>query len=156
MLEIAIPGAQPLCLDHLVLDYNGTLAVDGRLLSGVADLLRRLAAEMTVHVVTADTFGLAPDALSGLPCRLTVLPPQDQDAAKLRYVETLGAARCAAVGNGRNDRSMLAAAALGICVVQGEGASVATLLAADVAAPDILAALGLLLEPRRLVATLRQ
>jgi soluble P-type ATPase len=50
---------------------------------------------------------------------------------------------------------MLRAAALGIAVMQGEGAAVETLLAADVAAPDIQSALGLLLNPARLVATLR-
>ncbi|MCK7578153.1 MAG: hypothetical protein MZV65_22050 [Chromatiales bacterium] len=50
---------------------------------------------------------------------------------------------------------MLAAAALGIVVVQGEGADVQTLLAADVVAPDILTALGLLQAPQRLVATRR-
>jgi soluble P-type ATPase len=50
---------------------------------------------------------------------------------------------------------MLKAADLGIAVMQGEGAAVETLLAAAVVAPDIRAALGLLLYPARLVATLR-
>jgi hypothetical protein len=39
--------------------------------------------------------------------------------------------------------------------VQAEGAAVEALLAADVAAPDILAALELLLTPAALIATLR-
>jgi hypothetical protein len=46
-------------------------------------------------------------------------------------------------------------AALGIAVVLGEGAAVEALLAADVAAPSIIAALELLTDPLRLVATLR-
>jgi soluble P-type ATPase len=70
-------------------------------------------------------------------------------------VEALGASRYLYIGNGRNDRLMLAAAAVGIAVVQAEGAAVETLLAADVAAPHIQTALGLLLNPGRLVATLR-
>ena len=32
MLNIEIPGREPLALCHLVLDYNGTIAVDGKLL----------------------------------------------------------------------------------------------------------------------------
>jgi soluble P-type ATPase len=44
---------------------------------------------------------------------------------------------------------------LSIAVVQGEGAAVESLMAASVVAPDIQTALGLLLEPARLVATLR-
>jgi len=67
----------------------------------------------------------------------------------------LGADAVAAVGNGRNDRRMLQAAGLGIAVVQREGCAVETLMGADVAAPDILSALELLLEPLRLTATLR-
>lgn len=57
--------------------------------------------------------------------------------------------------NGRNDHRMLEAAALGVAVLQGEGASVEALMAADVVVPDILAALNLLLLPQRLIATLR-
>ena len=34
-----IPGSPPLRIRHLVLDLNGTLALDGRLLPGVAEAL---------------------------------------------------------------------------------------------------------------------
>lgn len=155
MLEIAIPGSDTLSLDHLVADFNGTLAVDGALLPGVADALRNLASRLTLHVVTADTFGRAHDALAGLPVTLRVLSGGPHDVAKRRYAEQLGAQRCVAIGNGRNDRLLLAAAALGIAVVQGEGAAAQTLMAADAVVPDIGTGLGLLLYPARLVATLR-
>lgn len=155
MLEIAIPGAETLRLDYLVADFNGTLAVDGVLLPGAGEVLVRLAGKLALHVVTADTFGKAREALAGIPCEIAILPEGGQDSAKLRYVEALGAARCVCLGNGRNDRLMLAAAGLGIAVMQREGVAVGTLLAAEVAVPDINAALGLLLYPARLVATLR-
>lgn len=155
MLDIAIPGADTLRLDHLVADFNGTLAIDGDLLPGVAEGLCQLADRLALHVVTADTFGKAREALAGIPCELAILPPGRQDDAKRRYVDALGATRCVCLGNGRNDRLMLKAAALGIVVMQGEGAAVETLLAAAVAVPDIHAALELLLNPARLVATLR-
>lgn len=155
MLEIAIPGADVLRLDHLVADFNGTLAADGVLLPGVADAIGRLAGSLDLHVVTADTHGSARAALAGLPCELVILPDGGQDIAKRRQVESLVAARCVALGNGRNDRLMLAAAGLGIAVIEAEGAAVETLLAARVVAPSVSAALGLLLNPARLVATLR-
>lgn len=155
MLEIAIPGVEILRLEYLVADFNGTLACDGVLLPGVSPALCHLAEKLTLHVVTADTFGNARQVLAGLPCEISILPAGDQDAAKLQYIEALGATRCACIGNGRNDRLMLAAAGLGIVVLQREGAAVETLLAARVVAPDINAALGLLLNPARLVATLR-
>jgi hypothetical protein len=51
---------------------------------------------------------------------------------------------------------MLERAALGIAVLGPEGLALSCLQAADVVVPDILAALDLLLFPRRLVATLRR
>lgn len=155
MIHIEIPGHRTLSIDHLVLDYNGTLAEDGSLIDGVAALLTSLAGQIRVHVVTADTFGKASAALEGIPCALTVLPVDDQARAKFDFVRSLGSARVAAIGNGRNDRLMLDEAALGIAVIQREGAALDAIGAADVVCTDIISALGLLLNPLRLVATLR-
>ncbi|MCB9423001.1 MAG: ATPase P [Ardenticatenaceae bacterium] len=155
MIEIDIPDFGELRLEHLVLDYNGTLAVDGRILFGVRERLERLASQLTIHVITADTFGKAADYLAGIPCRLDILPPGRQDEAKRDFVCKLGVANCVCVGNGRNDRLMLQEAALGIAVLQDEGAAAATLMAADAVAADIQSALELLIRPLRLIATLR-
>jgi soluble P-type ATPase len=155
MIEVDIPGFKALRLEHLVLDFNGTLAVDGELIAGVADRLNHLAAMLSVHVVTADTFGKAAAQLEGVSCRLSVLPADEQDIAKLAYVNELGAGKTVSMGNGRNDRLMLAAAALGIAVILEEGVSSLSLSAADIVCRDILSALDLLTHPLRLTATLR-
>jgi soluble P-type ATPase len=42
MLEMNIPGYRTLVLSFLVLDYNGTIACDGRLIPGVRDRLEAL------------------------------------------------------------------------------------------------------------------
>lgn len=155
MLRIDVPGHRLLELHNLVLDYNGTLAVDGTLLDGVADRLRTLAGDLAIHVITADTFGTAAKHLAGLPVSFVVAPPHDQDVSKFQYVTGLGADSVVAIGNGRNDRTMVEAAALGIAVVQREGASVETLKASDLLCTSILDALDLLAEPKRLIASLR-
>jgi len=155
MLEISIPGYAKLALRHLVLDYNGTLARDGVLLAGVADAIRALAELLRIHVVTGDTFGTARAALAGLPCEVVILPAQDQAPRKRDYVERLGAAQTACIGNGCNDRMMMEIAALAIAVLQEEGAAAEALQAADVVCPDIHCAFELLRQPQRLVATLR-
>jgi soluble P-type ATPase len=155
MLSAQIPGFGKLTLEHLVLDYNGTLAVDGLLLPGVKGALNTLAAELVIHVVTADTFGKAAGGLEGVDCRLTVLEAGRQDRAKVNFVNQLGPDRTASIGNGRNDALMLAASALGIAVILGEGASTASLHAADIVCTDIVSALELLMHPLRLTATLR-
>ena len=155
MLSISIPGFGDLRLRHLVLDYNGTLARDGRLLPGALPPLRELASSLDLHVITADTFGRAQAELAGLPLALTVLPINGQAIAKRAYVEGLDARQVVAIGNGRNDQLMLQVAALGIAVVQEECAAAATVAGADIVAPNITAALELLSHPQRLVATLR-
>lgn len=155
MIRVDIPGYRVLQLEHLVMDYNGTLAVDGRLEDGVREVLEDLSAQLAIHVITADTFGLAAGQLKNAPVQLSVLPPGQQDLAKRDYVDRLGCAGTVAVGNGRNDRLMLEAAKLGIAVILREGAAAETLAAADIVCMGIVPALGLLSHPLRLTATLR-
>lgn len=155
MIDIRIPGFGQVALEHLVLDFNGTLVCDGILAEGVRDLLARLSRGLEIHVVTADTHGNAAAACKGLPCRLVVLPEGDQDVSKRDYVRTLGAGRTACIGNGRNDRLMVREAAIGICVIGEEGASAETAAAAHVVCRSAGEALSLLIHTRRLVATLR-
>lgn len=155
MIEAAIPGNRTLRLEHLVLDYNGTLAVDGEPMPGVTDGLKNLAQSLEVHVLTADTFGKVQSRLEGLPCKLSVLPVENQDTGKLDYVKALGTERTVCMGNGRNDRLMLKEAALGVAVILAEGVAVETLNSADVVCTSILSALELLTNPLRLAATLR-
>lgn len=155
MIEVIIPGYKTLGLDYLVLDHNGTLAVDGILFPGVRECLEKLAGELDIFVVTADTFGKARSQLEGIPCELTVLPLENQAVGKLDFVKKLPSHRTVCIGNGRNDRLMLEEAALGIAVILGEGAAVETVVSADVVCTDIVAALELLMNPLRLTATLR-
>jgi soluble P-type ATPase len=155
MIDVTIPGHRHLRLDYLVLDHNGTLAVDGILMPGVRQCLERLSEKLKIFVVTADTFGKARAQLERVPCELTVLPAGDQDRGKLAFVERLGGDRTVSIGNGRNDALMLKASALGIAVILDEGAAVATVNSAEVICVGIVPALELLLNPLRLTATLR-
>lgn len=155
MITTTIPDFGHLELHHLVTDYNGTLAFEGVLHAGVAGRLRELAEKITIHVITADTFGLAQKQLAGLPVKLTVISSEDQAEAKLRYVESLGPSGTVALGNGRNDRKMLATAALGIALIQEEGLATDTILSADILTTSVLDAFDLLAYPDRLKATLR-
>ncbi|WP_243547097.1 HAD family hydrolase [Pseudodesulfovibrio tunisiensis] len=156
MITLNIPGQEsPLEIDHLVLDFNGTIACDGQIIPGVRELLARCARHLTIHVITADTNGHARTELAGIDCTFTRIPDNDQDQAKLDFVKQLGATSCACIGNGRNDRLMLREAALGMAVLQAEGAFPATLLDADAIFPSILDALNSLRKTNRLIATLR-
>jgi soluble P-type ATPase len=124
-------------------------------LPGVAKTIEKLAPTISIHVITADTFGLAKTQLADLPVELTVTPANSQADAKRQSVLRLGADSVVAIGNGRNDRLMLAAAALSIAVIQKEGVASEALASAHVVSTSITDAFGLLTNPKRLVATLR-
>jgi soluble P-type ATPase len=155
MIRIEVPGGESLILKNLVLDYNGTIAKDGKLLPGLSGLLTELAKDIQIHVITADTFGTVGRELVDIPCKQALLTESLQDRAKLAYINGLEPSHTAAIGNGRNDSLMLKAAALGIAVIQDEGAWRGTILAADVVCNSIIAAIELLKFPLRLKATLR-
>jgi P-type E1-E2 ATPase len=156
MIEIEIPGRGMLRLQHLVTDVNGTLAVDGMLIEGVAEKIHALKQHLTIHLLTADTHGrqTAIDHLLGLTA--IRIQPGNEAEQKTAYVRRLGAERVAALGQGANDAGMLKTAALGLCILSPEGTAVETLLAADLLLTDIHAALALFEHPLRIRASLRK
>lgn len=155
MLELDIPGYGALALEHLVLDVNGTIAEGGELLPGVAQGLAGLAEVLRPIAVTADTHGTATALGEKLGIEIRVIASGWEAGDKLAVVQELGADSVVAIGNGANDALVLKASAVGICVIGPEGASRAAIEAADVVVPSIQAALALLTDPRRLMATLR-
>jgi P-type E1-E2 ATPase len=159
-LDVTIPGRGCYSLAHVVLDVNGTVVADGRLIDGVRQRLTGLQQKgLEVHWITADTRGIQStlDRVLGWPAiRVASDDPRGEAEQKAAFVRELGATNVVAVGNGANDSQMLQQAAIGLAVLGPEGLAVDALLAADVVAPDILTALDLLREPSRLVATLRK
>ena len=155
MIKLDIPGFGGLALSHLVLDYNGTLAVDGHVLEGVHEELAAIAEHLDIHVVTGNSHGDVETRLSGWNVQLTCLPALGQAQAKRSYVEKLGANRTVAIGNGRNDAPMLKAAALGIAVLGSEGLAIDAVRDADILVRHVVDGIGLLLHPTRLIASLR-
>ncbi|MDL2286376.1 ATPase P, partial [Desulfococcaceae bacterium OttesenSCG-928-F15] len=151
MLKLDIPGLGAVQIDHLVLDYNGTIAEGGIPVPGVLERLQELSRILEIHVITADTFSSAASRLTGYPLRFFLIPPGNQDAAKRAFVESLDASRVVAVGNGFNDALMLQVARIGIAVIMKEGLSVRSLQEADLVVRDIVDALDLLLHPQGLV-----
>ena len=155
-MTMTIPGYGALELTHIVCDYNGTIAKDGILLSGIRERFEILGGQFTLHVVTADTFGSVEKQLEGSGVKVTILQSDDHTREKADLVTSLGADHCIALGNGNNDRMMLETAAVGIAVLGDEGCSRDAMLAADLLCAGVFDALDLLVSPKRLVATLRR
>lgn len=157
MLKIDIPGYGTLELRHLVMDYNGTIARDGKVLPELLEPLSALAGDLRLFVLTADTHGTAAAecGATGLPLQIMTFPSDKAAASKLEIIRGLGPEGVCAIGNGRNDLPMLSEAGLSIAVLGQEGNFGALLGAADVVCLSMLDALMLLQKPSRLIATLR-
>ena len=154
MLNIEIPGRETLEIRHVVLDYNGTVAVDGALLPGLAQRIAALKESVSVTVLTADTYGTVRAQCEPLGVAVQTFPRAGAARCKEEIVRGLGGG-VACVGNGFNDIQMFGAAALSIAVLEREGLCAALLSHADVLVSSPLDALDLLLRPQRLRATLR-
>ena len=125
------------------------------MIDGVCEIINDLSKDLDFHVITADTFGSVGRELEHVRCKLVKISIENQAVAKLEYVLNLGKDKTICIGNGNNDRLMLREAALGIALLQEEGACIETLLASDVVCKSVIDAFGYLKEPKRLIATLR-
>lgn len=155
MFELDIPGFGSVRLKHLVSDFTGTLSVDGKLLPGVKTRLNKISKFLKVHILTADTFGKAKVELKGINCEMHILEGENHDIQKEKYVKKLGPESVVAFGNGNNDRRMLNVAKIAIAVCLNEGCSTDAIKSADIFVNSPLDAFDLLLNPKRLKATLR-
>ncbi len=154
MIYIEIPGRKPLTISHIVLDYNGTIAVDGFLAEGVKEKLLKLKEMAEIHVLTADTYGSVRKQCKPLGIDVKTFPREGASSCKKQIVRSLTGEKVC-IGNGFNDIEMFDSADLSVAVINDEGMCAKLLLHADVFTMSIKDALDLLLKPDRLKATLR-
>ena len=152
MIRIDIPGRGLIELTDAVFDVNGTIAVDGVLIAGVAERLPSLQEHLAIHILTAGTHGNISELERALGIPLRIISTGED---KARFVQQLGPEHVIAFGNGANDAAMLRLAAISIAVMAAEGLSLLALHAADILAHGPLDAIDLALHSKRLIATLR-
>lgn len=158
-ITIDIPGFGPRHITTLLADYTGTISRTGRLAEDVKESLLKLSRVLVIHVITADTFGMAEKELAGIPVQFFRLSGEHQDVQKRQYGESIGLRQCVVLGNGNNDRRLLRAAketgGIAIAVDNGEGCATDALLGSNLFIVGAVNALNLLLEPKGCKATLR-
>ena len=156
MIEVMVPGWGDYSFKHLVLDVNGTIAIDGQLIDGVLKRISQLRGKLEVHLLTANTFGQQDKIDHYLNLKSIRLTKGNEAHQKAEYVRVLGKEHVASIGQGANDAEMLRTAQLGICVLSAEGTAKAAIDACDLLCPDILSALDLFENPLRMIASLRR
>jgi len=143
-------------IENVVLDLNGTLATDGKILPEIKRKINSLAGHVKTFILTADTQGTATEEIRELGAELIKIEGKDSKQGKFNFLKTQDLEKTAVIGNGSNDQLILKEAGLGIAILGDEGVSVTALKQADILVKNISDALDLFLKPKRLIATLRE
>jgi P-type E1-E2 ATPase len=156
MINVPIPGWGELAIEYVMIDFNGTMALDGKLKKEVKDIVDKISRYVKVFVITADTYDSVDSELGASTVTFIKVNKNMSGEEKAKVVRELGPEKIVAIGNGANDAAMLKEAALGIAVVGEEGCATALIKEADLVVGDVVRALGMIAHPERLVATLRE
>jgi len=156
MIKIDISSLGTVIIQNIVLDFNGTIANDGKL----DDILRSKILKLhelgfKIYIITADTNETVKDEIKDLPVKIRILNPGDEEKEKLKILESIGAENSFVMGNGRNDILMVKKAKIGVGVIGEEGISGKLMSVCDIIVTSPMDGLDLLLKPNRLKATLR-
>ncbi len=154
MITLQRPGQNPLEIEFILIDFEGTLATDRRVHPKAKDKLNLLSKRTKIYILTRANQEVISEALKKVKAEVIHLREVEASQKKLDLVRRLGGTRTVAIGNGSDDVLMMEEASLGICVIGREGASAEVMPRADVVVTDILDALDFLLKPLRHQATL--
>jgi soluble P-type ATPase len=154
MINIQRPGQQPLEIENLLIDYEGTLAMDRRVHPKAKDKMNLLSKRIKLFVFTTGEKALVEERLRKVNAEIVCLAESEASRQKLDLLRQLGPGKTVAIGNGADDAAMIEEAGLGICTIGKEAAAGETIRRADLVVTDILDALDFLLKPLRQKATL--
>ena len=155
MLLYEVPGRNNIEIENVVFDYNGTIAVDGKILEGVEELLLDFKDDVDIYILTADTYGTVKKECINLHAEVLTFPNGNASEFKKNIVKELNGEKTICVGNGFNDISMFKESVISIAVIEGEGASGLLLRHADIVTRSILEAIEIILNKDKIKAVLR-
>ncbi|WP_432661791.1 ATPase P [Wukongibacter baidiensis] len=156
MIKIDIPSYKKIEIENVVFDYNGTLAVDGRLIDGIKEKLIEASKAVNVYVVTADTYGTVRENFKDVELNVKVISQENGTLDKVSFIRELGKDKTIAIGNGNNDELMIKESAIGVCILGDEGLATRSLIASDIVLKDINDFFDMIMNKKRIIANLRK
>jgi soluble P-type ATPase len=154
MIPIERPGLNPLEIEFVLIDFEGTLAIDRRVHPKAKDKINLLSKRTKIYILTKEKKELIEERLRKVKAEIIYLAEGDSSQRKLDLLRQLGPTGCVAIGNGLDDAAMIQEAGIGICVIGKEGSSGEAVKNAALVFTDILDALDFLLKPLRQNTTL--
>jgi len=154
MISIQRPGMESLELHFVLIDFEGTLAMDGRVHPKAKDKVNLLSKRVTVYIFTKSSKEKVEETLKKMKAEILYMTEGDSSQQKLDVLQRLGPHQTAVIGNGFDDVQIMEQAGLGMCVIGKEGSSPEAVAKADLVVTSVLDALDFLLKPLRQGATL--
>ncbi|HVP77694.1 MAG TPA: hypothetical protein VMV04_07340 [Thermodesulfobacteriota bacterium] len=154
MIYIQRPGQEPLEIDFILFDFEGTLASDRRVHPKAKDKINLLSKRTKIYILTKEENERVEEILKKVDAEIVHLTEGESSARKMDFLRRLGATRTVVVGNGADDGLVMEEAGFSLCIIGKEGASSGVIKNAHVVFTDILDALDFLLKPLRQKATL--
>lgn len=155
MIEITIPGRVKMVIENIVFDFNGTLAVDGKVSETIREKIMEINEFLNVFILTADIYGSVYKQCKNLGVSIKTFPQENTGIEKRKIVEQLGNQNTITIGNGVNDILMMKDSILSIGVIGKEGASGKLLTSSDIIVNDIMDVFDMINNKDRISATLR-
>lgn len=157
MIELKLPNRDKINIEHLVLDFNGTIANGGILIAGIEEKLINLSKILNIHIITADTYGTINKQFNNKNIKIETIDKEISGRVyKNNFVENLGKNNVIAIGNGNNDSKMLNSAVIGIAIIGEEGLATDCIINSDIVFSNIFDALNIIENVKGLIATLRK
>jgi len=154
MISIQRPGMESLDIHFVLIDFEGTLAMDGRVHPKAKDKVNLLSKRATIYILTKSNREKVEETLTKMKVEILYLTEGDSSQQKLNVLQRLGSHQTAVIGNGLDDVRIMEQAGLGMCVIGKEGSSAEAMAKADLVVSNVLDALDFLLKPLRQRATL--
>jgi len=157
-IDIKVPWGEKYTINNVVFDLNGTLANNGEIAETTEALLKELAKLVKIYIITADTHNTAQELKEkiGEFTEIIVLESDEHDLEKARFVHSLGFRETVTLGNGGNDLKMVQEGILSFGIMAGEGIYAPLLSKVDIVVHSIDHAIDMLINPMKIVATIRK
>ena len=154
MIPLQRPGREPLEIECILIDFEGTLATDRRVHPKAKDKMNLLSKRTKIYILAKEPREPVETVLRKVKAERIYFKEGEGSQTKLNLLHQLGEHRTAVIGNGVDDISAIENAGLGICVMSREGTAQEAIGKADVVFMNILDAFDFLLKPLRQGATL--
>ena len=149
MITVPVPGWGELSIEYVIVDFNGTAALDGKLKKEVKEIIDKISRYVKVFVITADTYDTADSELGPANVAFIKVGKSASGEEKAKVVRELGPEKIVAIGNGANDALMLKKRA-SASPSSGRRLFHCPRKEADLVVTDVLPALGLVAHPEEI------